>query len=330
MTRSIKIISVFLMALMIVGFSPRAEAVPSILADGNSTLVIEDNGPFAGPPPPGIQSWIVDGVEHMGAGVFGGGLGSHWYYATSYTGGDEIPLGNFSLGPPPLAPLVGPLPGPSVGLTDTNFDGILDNYHATYSDTILRFDVNIGLTGVTPMSDIETVVKITNLSGEAVSLDLYEHLDLNLGGTPGNDIGMMVDAHTYVQTDPLYYFEKVITHAPPAIFHYEIGPVGSIHGQLNGDGGLISAGFGDGILNLNSFPPIGVPFGGAGMDIEAAWQWSLTIPGSGSAEIGYLLSQDAVLSIVPEPSTYILLGSTLMIGICLKRRREKERAKAKA
>ena len=188
----------------------------------------------------GMNSWLVNGVDHMFSQWF-------WYRAGSMEA--EVPIQT--------------LGGMFHGTTDGNFDGDHETLFVRYEDGQLRVQIMFVLNGAeagNPSSDIAESIQITNLTAGALDLHFFQYCDFDLGGTVQDESVQIIGGGSAQQTDAGYYAsETVLT---PSASHWQVDFAPNIINSLN-----------DGTpTTLND---VGGPLGPG--DLAWAFQWDTTL-----------------------------------------------------
>ena len=148
------IVGLLVLAALVAGFAPRAEAVTFTLSDMNSVFVVKSAS--------GATGWSVDGIDQLD-------LQSFWF-RTSDTGREYRLSNYFSHGE--ISP----------------GNRTLDLW---YTHSEFQVNVTYTLTGGTSgsgTSDVAETIRITNETRcHPVHLRFFQYSDFDLGGTPGDD-----------------------------------------------------------------------------------------------------------------------------------------------
>lgn len=145
----------------------------------------------------------------------------------------------------------------------------------------------------TNLGQVTETMVITNTSPADLRLNIYNYADFDVSGTAGSDSATLAGAGLMSITD--------------GIWNAQFGGAGASAYQVTSFAtvrGLLANALVD---NLNN---TGLPFGPG--DFTGAFQWTLTIPGGGTATFAERLA------IVPEPSALALLA---IGGLAFIRRR---------
>ena len=157
---------------------------------------------------------------------------------------------------------------------------------ATYTGSGFKIDVDWTLYGAAPgyeQSDVPELIRITNTSSAPLNFHFWEFVNLNLLGTPLNTSVSISGGNTAIQSNGDLAVSE--TADVPIPSRYEAGFQQDVLADLQ-----------SGLLNDNGSQTNG--------DLAWAFQWDTSI-GAGSSLI---ISKDKQLSIIPEPSTFILLS----------------------
>jgi hypothetical protein len=167
-----------------------------------------------------------------------------------------------------------------------------------YSDPSSRFTLQLSytLTGSdtgSGISDLGETVKVKNISGAPLDFHLYEYVDIDLLGLAHPIDSELTLKGTPVNTanqsnNVVSLAETVLT---PSATHYEAGYSPQLLSNLSS--GLV--------YNLND-----TAYASNG-DLAWAFQWDVAL-GTSASNRSFTLSKDKRLGIVPEPSTFVLLG----------------------
>jgi len=264
---------VLAMAVVVAVGSHALAATVVTLTDGDSTVEI-DAGSSAG-----MYKWDIGNTGY---------LAQQWFWIRTNVDGvyddreysfDEI-----------SAPVVAPQPDSDVATM-------------TYSDANIEAQVTYILTdepGPTGGSDIVEILLITNKTGQAMTLDLFQYSDFELGGNANDTKVEVLNGNTAKQHDiqVAALLSETIVSGAPALS--EVDDDGSTLAKLM-DGGVDDL---DGTTSLTKLD-----------DLTWAFQWQVEI----AAGQGLALSKNKHLSIasggggqVPEPAGLGLIGLALL------------------
>lgn len=171
----------------------------------------------------------------------------------------------------------------------------------TYAGASLTFAVTYMLTGAdnhSGTSDLSQTVVVTNKTGSALDLHLFELMNYDLYGTPNNDTVWRETSGNIYQKDGVNTSTVCQIGSNNAKL-WEIGSADSLRSKLADP-------------SFKSLGNVGSPYTG-----DAAWalQWDMTT-GSGSA------SEDLqVNGVVPEPGSLVSLSAGLLGLVAAIRRR---------
>lgn len=178
------IIGLLVMAALVAGFAPRAEALTYTLTDMNSMFVVKSGT--------GATGWTVDGIDQLDLQAF-------WFRTTD--SGREYRLSNYF----------------SHGQVSGG-NRILDLW---YSHSEFQVQVTYTLTGGTSgsgTSDVAETIRITNDTRcHPVHLRFFQYSDFDLGGTAGDDELWFPNQNAVKQIDgggTGMLSETVVTPAP--------------------------------------------------------------------------------------------------------------------
>jgi len=258
-----------------------ASAAVINLQDLNSTVTINSGTSD------GMESWVVDGIEHMYQQWF--------WYRVGNNPEDSIDtlLHNDAV---------------DVKVTNGNFNAGDDRAKLRYTDPNGQFQILVdyvltgGLAG-TNTSDVAETITINNLGRSTLEMTFFQYVDFDLNGSDVDDAVSLVNANTMRQTDGLFVAETVATPAPSltevALFNATLTKLEDGVAD-NLDGTTSSAGAGDWTW---------------------AFQWDIALAPGGT----FIISKDKHISLVPEPSSMLLAGIGL-VGVCLAARRRRNAA----
>lgn len=240
------------------------------LADGNATAHFDTQSLSPGSRV-GMDSWLVDGINHMYSQWF-------WYRTGDMTREERINA---------LPLLFG-------ATSDTNFNGQHETLFLRFGNvntfTIeTTFALQGGLPGSTT-SDIGEQIRIRNFGSSPMTFSFFQYCDFDLANDILDDFVGVTNTNAVVQydiTNGVYVAETVIS-PPYAGAEVNIYPV------------TLNALDDNAITNLNNnFGPL---VGRA--DYTWAFQWNFVIPAGGSA----LIIKDKRLSPTPGAAALIALG----------------------
>lgn len=225
-----------------------------------------------------MDDFEVGGTDHVFA---------HTYYLRNGDAGTGIGLGAFTLD--------------SASQPATNF------LQLVYSNATFRIQVRYLLTGAISQGDMAESIVVTNISGQAASLRLFQYADWDMAGTSANDTVTRTNSSTMTQTDGVMTASMGIHGGTPIPDFTELGVFPSIRNDITTTNGyFLDTAIGNGI---------GDSFTG---DATYAYQWNRNL----SAGAQFSLSTDKVLA-VPEPASMFALGLGGAALLARMRRRKK-------
>jgi hypothetical protein len=289
--------------MFVVGLAvaPCAQAAPITLSDANTIFMVEPTTQQ------GAFSWQVDGTEHLFQEWF-------WYRAFPAPTGTTIKersIDQQANGTSAFTSAVA-----SDNDSDAGFDRLILTY--THPDQFLLIEVEYNLTGGTIASGTSTVtekVTVTNTrpttGPDAINatFNLFEYSDFNVNGTAHNDTATRINASQIQQTDPWTPGSATVTSLQPVPDRWEIAPVYTTLNKLNNE-------------SPNNLSNTGSPTGPA--DVAFAFQWTEVIEPQTTFVIQKEKSIAGLMAPVPEPGSFVLVGSGLL-GLREWRRRRRER-----
>jgi hypothetical protein len=248
----------------------------------------------------GLNTWQVEGVDQVSQQWF-------WYRVGSQS--REFRLD----GTGPLA-YTGAASADLDG--DTQHDFMLVNY--ADAETILtpetftvqlRYILTGGSTG-SRWSDLTEVVRIQNTGQSPLDLRFFQYVDFDLNNTSTNDSVVITGTppNTARQTDPVMQISETVVTPPPS--HWEANVFAATRTALDD-------------LDADTLSDISGPL--FSQDATWAFEWDWTGASSLAPGDTVLISKDKSIRpgdhIVPEPSTIVLVGVSLL-GLCLHTRRK--------
>jgi len=246
-------------------------------------VVLEHGGSWARIDPYsqlGNDIWVVDGWNF---------LRKEWFwYRVDGPGGLGRQASIDALDPSPLV-----LP------SDTSGDGVPDNLRLVYrsADQGLAVEVNYNLLGAPPGSgrtDMAETVAVTNTGAAARTFHLFLYADYIL--SDGFDTAVANWPNTVFQEFAPWHYAQAAVVPVPSHFEVNLEPL-----TLNALNDALPT-----TLNGNAGPLTG--------DVAWALEWDFPLaPGA-----SYLISENRLLTIVPEPATLALLA---LGGLAILRRR---------
>jgi hypothetical protein len=236
-------------------FVPAASAT-FVLSDGNASVTIDPDNQT------GAYQWTVDGVDQLYQEWF-------WYRMGSTGGQSSID---------------------TISVPSVSFSG--NHGQVTYNNGTIQVDVTYTLLGGSAGSgqaDLAEIVRVTNLTGNAIAFHFFEYSDFDLNGSAGNQtVSILGSDHNRArQTGNGVEMSETIA-GPPVPTRWEANYYANTRNSLNG-----------GYYDLNN-----VLSAGPG-DVTWAFQWDPTIGAHGS----WIVSKDkALMPIIPAPAA-VLLGA---------------------
>lgn len=188
------IISITCFAVMTLGVSFARPALGSVtLTDQNSRAVFDLESSA------GLNSWMIDGTEH---------LGRQWFWYRIGCGGGEDSVDNLAL---------------TMSLTtDTNMDGNDDALFARYLGAGFEIDLAFVLVGGSAGSrtaDLFETIRITNTGGTMLDFHFFQYADFNLNGDGTLDTTTILNGNTARQTAAGLILAETLE--APAADHYQ-------------------------------------------------------------------------------------------------------------
>lgn len=237
------------------------------LADGNTTVNI--NTQSVGGNRPGMDSWNVDGVNHMYSQWF-------WFRTASMAQEERINA----------LPLMGEFS------SNTNFDPRPDVLTTLFGfaqglQIEAKFTVSGGTNG-SNRSDIGEQLTIRNFGTTPIAMSFFQYADLDLGSDINDDYVEMTNANAVIQADYTSNLAVVETVATPPASRREVGIFPTTIGLLDDNA----------VYNLNNTtgPLVGR------RDYTWAFQWDFVLaPGD-----SFNISKDK--NLIPGPGALALVG----------------------
>ena len=228
------------------------------LNSGNSSVTINASGPNAG-----MNSWAVDGFNPVSLQWF-------WYRTGSMTSERSID----SLSAATITPTSG------------------HQSRISYSDGSFLVSVDYNLNGQSPgsgASSLNETISIQNLTASSQTFTFFQYSDFNLGGSPGDYVGIGRDLHglfgNALQTNgPIRLAESSVT---PGANHAEASIFPTTYASLTNNS----------VTTLSDTTSAGPG--------NATWpfEWDITLGAGASFGISKVLDVQ-----VPEPSIAALVG----------------------
>lgn len=249
--------------------------IPNLNDQNSSVLISAENG---------VQSWWVDGTNHLNS--------INWFFRVGSTG-DEQPLG--SLG--------GTLSlyGGQLAICDYANPGLF-NARASWLLT--------GGTQGSGTSDLAATLRLTNTSQAPLSIQLFQCSDFDLNGSAAEDYGKLVNSNVITQWDAITTVSESVVSQQIAPSGWYLGPASTLWGWMN-----------DGLpTTLPNTPAVGTQVGPD--NLAWAFQWGFDIPAGG--EVTVIISKDILIhKTVPEPTSLFALGTGFAgaIGLIIRKRR---------
>ncbi|MBX3384472.1 MAG: hypothetical protein KF864_13300 [Phycisphaeraceae bacterium] len=258
-----------------------ASAQQFTLVDHNSTAHF-DTAPLAPGSRVGMDSWVVDGVNHMY---------SQWFWFRTDTMNHEARLNS--------------LPLMSGATSDTNFDGdhetLFLRFGSANNFTIeTRFVLNGGAPG-SGVSDIAEQIEITNHNSSApITFSFFQYCDYDLHSDILDDWVGVVTPNTVRQLDFLHNAQISETVFTPTFNLAEVNTYANTLSKLDD-------------ASLDNLNGVTGPLTGRA-DYTWALQWNFTLlPGQ-----TYLISKDKLL--IPTPGSLALFGLGALAATRRRRR----------
>ena len=249
-------------------------------------IIIENGNSWARIDPysqSGNDIWVVDGWNSL--------VKEWFWYRVDGPGGFSREASIDTLDPSPLV-----LP------SDTSGDGVPDNLRLVYrsADQGLTVEINYNLLGAPPGSgrtDMAETVAVTNTGSAARTFHLFLYADYIL--SDGFDMAVAKWPNTVFQEfSPWHYAQAAVVPVPS-------------HLEVNLEPLTLDA--------LNDLLPTTLNDGAGPLTGNVAWamEWDFTL----APRTSYLISENRVLTVVPEPATLCLLGVGV-VGLLARCRRK--------
>jgi len=241
------------------------------LLNGNSKVSVDTDGGF------GDYSWKVDHQEQ---------LFHQWWYIQIGVGSTAIALDQLGT--------IGPV---------TNLSA--NHYEQTYAGQGLEVTLAQTLLGGQPgsgKSDLGEILSFDNVSGDDLTIRIFEYSDFDLAGTPGGDSVQLLFPTYWKQSDP----------NGPAFSETSVAPI-----PTGWEANLSPVTLGN-ILNVPGYALNGTASQGPG-DVTWAWQWDVTITAGDTFQISKNKRLD-ITPPVPAPGAVALVGIGLGLIGWMKRR----------
>ena len=259
------------LAMVAVGWNASASAQSYTLKNGNSTLRVDQRN--------GATVWRID-QDALSDAIPPDNLFLSNYFFRVGAGGPESNFFN-ALGAPTVL---------QNGADNVSFAFANDSLSATLGWNILGGPVGSGSSVLTKS------VVITNLTGQAIDLNLFDYSDYDINFNPRNqaDQAALIGPGRIVTTSSSVPFQitSQVTGNPD---RYQITNFITPYLQFFIDQ--------DGPTTLSNTPGLGVPFPSTPGDNAFAFQWSRTLsPGQ-----SFSVAQTATFAAIPEPSSWAML-----------------------
>ncbi len=252
-----------MMAALVLASTMTATATVVNLADANSSVIVDTSNPRM------VVDWTVDGQRHMAEQMF-------------FLSVNGAPQQNIAALPT----------APAVISRDTNGDLQDDRVDLQWAMTGITARATLILRGTTPgsgSSNISELLSVVNTTGSAVTFSLFQYVNFDLAGTPGDDTLIVTGGSLAQQSDPTGWAAQVSATPMPTAF--EAGLVTDNPSILDRLQAPVPA-----VLNNVPGPVVG--------DGAVAFQWDFTLQDGQS----FLLSAEKNIAMVPEPATLVLAG----------------------
>lgn len=192
------------LAVVCVALPASSLAVPITLSDVNSQLVIDPTSPA------GMNSWVVDGVNHLTQQWF-------WYRA----------------GPMGMEESVSTLQLVSAVLSDGDLDPGHERLAVTYAGLGFTLQLDLTLTGGavgSGASDLLEVISFQKTGQEDLEFHFFQYADFDLNGDALDDSVAITGGNTAQQSDGNVISESVVTGPPD---HHQVDVFSNILDALN-------------------------------------------------------------------------------------------------
>lgn len=230
----------------------------------------------------GMYSWTVDGVSV---------LAQQWFWIRDDASTPEFSIDNL--------PLAGEGTNDTNAFDDPRDDNAVVGYDAGEYTVELDYTLTGGGAG-SGTASIAELIRISNKTDQVIEISFFQYSDFDLNGTAGGDSVVITGGNTATQTEGVISVsESVVTPLPSEV---EAGVFASTLNKLNDTS----------VDNLD-----GTTSAGPG-DVTWAFQWNFTLAPQGDSGSDYLISKIKSVSVVPEPTSFMLLG---LAGLAFASRR---------
>jgi hypothetical protein len=180
------------------------------------------------------------------------------------------------------------------------------DFKASYTGATFVVTLTLSLSGSNPgsgNSDLGIQVKIQNTTANSLNFHLFEYSNFTLGGIPGDSVAFP-NSNTVTQTGALGTLQEAVATGLSgflAPMHHEANVFPVTLNKLTGGTPVT-------LDDTNSAGP---------GDVTWAFEWDANLNANSSS----LISKD-INVLVPEPSSYLLVGmAATVIGILVRRKR---------
>ena len=232
----------------------------------------------------GVNSWTVNGVNQ---------LTQEWFWFRLNNDSTASSLDRLSLS------------------DSGSYHGTRGYYLDYTNSSTLSVGIDYLLTGggtVGKESNLTETISISNISASPETIHFYAYSNFDLNGA-SDDTVTFPNANTTLQTNGVLYQAQTVANPTPNEFESD---------YVNGPNAMLPRLKGPGPVTLLNTPAIG-PAGIGPGNMTSTYEWDMTIA-AGDTNI---ISLDKQLNVVPEPSTFALLGAgaTALLACAWRRRR---------